>query len=127
MSQTQKIDDVSAIADAIRENDRFVVATHENPDGDALGSMLGVALGLRALGKDVVMYLSGTARTPGEYRFRDLSEVQRELPPDTEERVLLAVDAANERRIGPEPDVIERAKLVLDVDHHHENRRFGDA
>jgi phosphoesterase RecJ-like protein len=126
MSQTQKIDDVTAVADAIRENDRFVVATHENPDGDALGSMLGVTLGLRQLGKDVVMYLSGTAPTPGEYRFLDLSDVQRELPADTEERVLLAVDAANERRIGPEPDVIERAKLVLDVDHHHDNSRFGD-
>ena len=126
MSQTQKIDDVSAVADAIRENDRFVVVTHENPDGDALGSMLGVTLGLRELGKDVVMYLSGTAPTPGEYRFLDLSDVRRELPDDTEERVLLAVDAANERRIGPEPEVIERAKLVLDVDHHHDNSRFGD-
>jgi phosphoesterase RecJ-like protein len=126
MSQTQKIDDVTAVADAIRENDRFVVATHENPDGDALGSMLGVTLGLRELGKDVVMYLSGTAPTPGEYRFLDLSDVRRELPADTEERVLLAVDAANERRIGPEPDVIERAKLVLDVDHHHDNSRFGN-
>ncbi len=126
MSQTKKLDDVSAIADAIRENDRFVVATHENPDGDALGSMLGVTLGLRELGKDVVMYLSGSAPTPGEYRFLDLSEVQRELPADLEERVLLAVDAANERRIGPEPDVIERAKLVLDVDHHHDNSRFGN-
>lgn len=126
MSQTQKIDDVSAVADAIRENDRFVVATHENPDGDALGSMLGVTLGLRELGKDVVMYLSGTAPTPGEYRFLDLSDVQRELPDDAEDRVLLAVDAANERRIGPEPDVIERPKLVLDVDHHHDNSRFGD-
>ncbi len=126
MSQTKKLDDVSAIADAIRENDRFVVATHENPDGDALGSMLGVTLGLRELGKDVVMYLSGTAATPGEYRFLDLSDVQRELPADLEERVLLAVDAANERRIGPEPDVIERAKLVLDVDHHHDNSRFGN-
>ncbi len=126
MSQTQKIDDVSAVADAIRDNERFLVATHENPDGDALGSMLGATLGLRALGKDVVMYLSGTAPTPGEYRFLDLSDVRREVPADAEERVLLAVDAANERRIGPDADVIERAKLVLDVDHHHDNSRFGD-
>ena len=50
MSQTQKTDDVSAVADAIKDNDRFLVATHENPDGDALGSMLGITLGLRALG-----------------------------------------------------------------------------
>jgi len=38
-----------AVADTIRANDRFLVVTHENPDGDALGSMLGLALGLRAL------------------------------------------------------------------------------
>jgi len=126
MSQTQKRDDVSALADAIRENDRFLVATHENPDGDALGSMLAISLGLRALGKDVVMYLTGNAPTPGEYRFLDLSDVQRELPADMEERVLLAVDAANERRIGPDSEPIERARLVLDVDHHHDNSRFGD-
>src|SRR5438309_27845 len=125
MSQTQKqTDELSAVADAIRSNDRFVVATHENPDGDALGSMLGVTLGLQKLGKDVVMYLSGDAPTPGEYRFLDLSAVQRELPGDLEERVLLAVDAANERRIGPEPPV-ERAKLVLDVDHHHDHSAVG--
>jgi phosphoesterase RecJ-like protein len=125
MSQTQTSNDLSAVADAIRSNDRFVVATHENPDGDAVGSMLGATLALRDLGKDAVMYLSGDAPTPGEYRFLDLSDLQRELPADMEERVLLAVDAANERRIGPEPAVIERAKLVLDVDHHHDNSRFG--
>src|SRR4051812_443030 len=107
MSQTTKTpNDVSAVADAIRSNDRFVVATHENPDGDAVGSMLGATLALRALGKDAVMYLSGDAPTPGEYRFLDLTGVQRELPEDMEERVLLAVDAANERRIGPEPTPI---------------------
>jgi phosphoesterase RecJ-like protein len=126
MSQTQTSNDLSAVADAIRSNDRFVVATHENPDGDAVGSMLGATLALRNLGKDAVMYLSGDAPTPGEYRFLDLSDLQRELPADMEERVLLAVDAANERRIGPEPAVIERAKLVLDVDHHHDNSRFGN-
>ena len=47
---------------AIREHDRFLVATHENPDGDALGSLLATTLGAAALGKDVVMFLSGTCR-----------------------------------------------------------------
>src|SRR5882672_7529882 len=117
--------DLKAVADAIRANDRFVVVTHENPDGDALGSMLGVALGLRPLGKDVVTYLSGGGPMPGEYRFLDLSEIRRELPEDLEERVLLAVDCANERRIGPDDNGLERAKLVLDVDHHHDNSHFG--
>ncbi|HEV8461800.1 MAG TPA: bifunctional oligoribonuclease/PAP phosphatase NrnA [Gaiellaceae bacterium] len=117
--------DLEAVADAIRTHERFLVVAHENPDGDALGSMLGMTLGLRALGKDVVMYLTGTAPLPGEYRFLELSNVQRELPDDTEERVLVAVDCANERRIGEATTGVDRAKLVLNVDHHHDNSNFG--
>jgi phosphoesterase RecJ-like protein len=117
--------ELEAVADAIRTHDRFVVVTHENPDGDALGSMLATTLGLRALDKDVVMYLTGTAPLPGEYSFLDLEGLQRELPADTEERVLIAVDCANDRRIGVEATGVDRAKLVLDVDHHHDNSRFG--
>jgi bifunctional oligoribonuclease and PAP phosphatase NrnA len=118
--------ELEAVADAIRTHDRFVVVTHENPDGDALGSMLGVTLGLRALGKDVVMYLTGTAPLPGEYRFLDVSGLQHDLPADTEERVLVAVDCANERRIGETATGVDRAKLVLNVDHHHDNSKFGN-
>src|SRR5205085_3423681 len=111
----QTTGDLQAVADAIRAHDRFVVVSHENPDGDALGSMLGTALGLRDAGKDVLMYLSGSAPMPGEYQFLELGDVRRELPDDLDERVLLAVDCANERRIGPDETLTERAKLVLDV------------
>ena len=109
-------DDVKTVADAIRENDRFLVVTHENPDGDALGSMLAMTLGLRALRKDVVMYLSGSAPTPAEYRFLDLDDVRRELPDDLAERVLLAVDCANDRRIGDHLHVIVDAFTALHRD-----------
>jgi phosphoesterase RecJ-like protein len=125
-SSRQSDGDVAAVADAIRTNDRFLVVTHENPDGDALGSMLGTALALRALRKDVVMYLSGSAPTPAEYRFLDLTDVRRELPDDLEERILLAVDCANERRIGETNTGVDRAKLVVNIDHHHDNSQFGN-
>ena len=117
--------DLTAVVDALRSNERFLVLTHENPDGDALGSMLGAALGLRELGKDVVMHLSGDAPLPGEYGFLPFGELRRDLPDDLEERVVLALDCANERRIGPDADVLERAPLVINVDHHHDNNRFG--
>ena len=125
MPQTIMTTEVQAVGEAIRSNDRFVVTTHENPDGDALGSMLALTLGVRTLGKDVVMYLTGTAPTPAEYRFLNLDGLVRELPPDTEERVLLAVDSANERRIGPETAPVDRPKLVVNIDHHHDNNCFG--
>ena len=126
VSRTQTKTELQAIADAIRSHDRFVVVTHENPDGDALGSLRATTLALQALRKDVVAYLASAAPTPAEYRFLDLSELQRELPADMEERVLVAVDCASERRIGPDDPAVSRAKLVLDVDHHHDNSRFGD-
>src|SRR6058998_3339412 len=92
----QTSEEQAAVVEAIRGNDRFVVVTHENPDGDALGSMLAATLGLRAAGKDASMYLTGTAPLPAEYRFLDLDGLARTLPDDVCERVLVAVDCANE-------------------------------
>jgi phosphoesterase RecJ-like protein len=116
--------DLKAIADALREHDRFLVVTHENPDGDALGSQLALTIALRGLGKDVVMYLPAGAPLPREYAFMRLGELRREAPADAAERVLVAVDCASEHRIG-DPEAIARAPLTLDIDHHHDNTRFG--
>src|SRR5204862_8042368 len=123
MTQTT---DLKAIADALRQHDRFLVVTHENPDGDALGSVLAATLALRQLGKDAVMYLAGHAPLPGEYAFMPLDELRRELPDDAGDRVLLAVDCANESRLGPDPEILHRSQFTIDIDHHHDNTRFGD-
>jgi phosphoesterase RecJ-like protein len=122
---TMTAPDLEAVAGAIRTHDRFIVATHENPDGDALGSLLATTIALRSLGKDVTMFLSGDAPLPAEYAFLDLDGLQRRLPADVEQRVLLAVDCASERRIGPDAAPVERAALVVNIDHHHDNSRFG--
>jgi bifunctional oligoribonuclease and PAP phosphatase NrnA len=125
MSSLPKTSDVEAVADAIRSHDRFLLVTHENPDGDALGSILAMKLALDALGKDSVMYLYGDAPLPAEYSFMPLEELRRELPEDWRERVLIALDCANESRLGPDPEPLAGASLVLDIDHHHDNSRFG--
>jgi len=122
MTQTTELE---AIADALRRHDRFLVVTHENPDGDALGSLLAATLALRQLAKDAVMYLAGDTPLPGEYAFMPLEGLVREPPADAAERVLLAVDCAKEERIGDDT-AVTRAPLVLNVDHHHDNTRFGD-
>src|SRR5580765_8340224 len=116
---------VGAVADAIRSHDRFLLVTHENPDGDALGSILGTHIALEQLGKDSVMYLAGTLELPQEYGFMDLGGLTRTLPDDAAERVLLALDCANAKRTGVEPEALEAFPLTIDVDHHHDNTRFG--
>ena len=126
MSSPQPTSDLQAVADALRANDRFLVVSHENPDGDSLGSLLATALALRQLGKDAVMYLSGDSPLPREYAFMPLDDVTRQVPDDVADRVLVAVDCAKADRIGPDPGLLMDAKLKLDIDHHHDNSRFGD-
>src|SRR5437660_1381183 len=116
--------ELTAVADAIRSHERFLVTTHENPDGDALGSLLAMKLALDQLGKDADMVLFGDAPLPGEYGFMPLTELRRRWPDDVSERVLLAVDCANESRIA-DPEVLGRVPLSVDIDHHHDNTRFG--
>src|SRR5918912_3961388 len=114
-----------AVADAIRAHERFVLTTHENPDGDALGSLLAARLAFDQLGKDSVMVLNGDAPLPGEYQFMPLAELRRRWPDDVSERVLVALDCANESRIA-DPEVLGRVPFTINIDHHHDNTRFGD-
>src|SRR5215204_4817864 len=116
--------DLDAVVDAIRGHDRFVLTTHENPDGDALGSLLAMKLALDQLGKDNLMVLHGDSPLPGEYAFMPLDDLKRRWPDDVAERVLIALDCANESRIA-DPEVLGRVPLSIDVDHHHDNTRFG--
>jgi len=117
--------DLGAVVEAIRSHERFLVTSHENPDGDALGSLAAMHRALAQLGKDSVMYLAGPAPLPAEYGFMGLDELVREPPGDAAERVLVAVDCANESRLGDE-SVLAVAPFTIDIDHHHDNSRFGD-
>jgi len=118
--------DLETVVDALREHERFLVTSHENPDGDALGSLLAMHLALEQLGKDSVMVLTGDAPLPGEYRFLGLAGrgLRRDLPADRSERVLIAVDCANETRPA-DPSILDGVPLTINIDHHHDNTRFA--
>ncbi len=119
--------DRDAVVAALRAHDRFVVTSHDNPDGDALGSLLATHLALGALGKDSVMVLGGPTSLPDEYGFLELTGrgLRRDAPADAPERLLVAVDCAQASRIV-ETRLLETAPLTINVDHHHDNTRFGD-
>src|SRR4051795_12852219 len=118
--------DLEATVAALRDHEKFLVVTHENPDGDALGSLLATTLALRQLGKDAEMILLGDAPLPREYHFMQLDGLLREPPADAAERVVVAVDCAKADRIGPDVTMLDLAPFVVDIDHHHDNTRFGD-
>jgi phosphoesterase RecJ-like protein len=102
------------------------VAGHRNPDGDAVGSVLGLARALSERGADVVVWHPDGAWVPEDLAFllRPGEDVATEPPADMAERTLVALDCASGARLA---DDATRALpgLVVNVDHHHDNTRFG--
>jgi phosphoesterase RecJ-like protein len=116
---------LAEIAAEIRGADRFLLTTHENPDGDALGSLLAMHHILGAIDKDSVMFLASKEfPLPIEYRFLPLEEVFHEAPVDLVDRVVVFLDCGNIDRMPV--DWLQRdGSRVLNIDHHHDNTRFG--
>jgi phosphoesterase RecJ-like protein len=122
---TRRDGSLGDVADALRSGDRFLLTTHEGPDGDALGSLLALHHILRQLGKDSVMFLAAKEfPLPVEYRFLPLEEVFHEPPVDVVDRVIVFLDCGNIDRMPV--DFLRRDDAaVLNIDHHHDNTRFG--
>lgn len=114
------------VADVIRNHRRFLITTHEGPDGDALGSLLGMHYLLQAIGKDSVMFVAAKEfPLPIEYRFLPLAEVFHEPPVDIADRVVIFVDCGNQDRASSAIRE-QAAELTINIDHHHDNTFFAD-
>jgi bifunctional oligoribonuclease and PAP phosphatase NrnA len=109
----------------IRDAQRFILVTHEHPDGDALGSLVATQRILTQLGKDSVMYISADEfPLPHEYRFFRFEGLVNELPDDLEQRTLVYLDCGNVDR-NPVETLQRQDAHILNIDHHHDNTHFG--
>ena len=109
----------------LRDADRFILVTHENPDGDALGSLVAMNEILGRLGKDSLMFMAADEfPLPYEYRFFLLDGLISVPHEDVEERTIVFLDCGN---IDRNPaDVLKRdGAHILNIDHHHDNTHFG--
>jgi phosphoesterase RecJ-like protein len=108
----------------LREDQRFVLAAHENPDGDALGSLVAMQGLLQTLGKDSAMFISpDDLPLPREYRFFSLDGLITVAPADIAERTVVFLDCGNIDRNSA--SVLRDGAHLLNIDHHHDNTRFG--
>ena len=118
--------DLERVAAELRDRDRFLLTAHEGPDGDALGSLLGLHKVLTQLGKDSVMFMAAKEfPLPIEYRFLPLEEVFHEAPADMADRTVVFLDCGNIDRM-PVEWLTAGGNDVINIDHHHDNTRFGD-
>jgi bifunctional oligoribonuclease and PAP phosphatase NrnA len=117
---------IERVAHEIRTRDRFLLTAHEGPDGDALGSLLGMHHLLAQLGKDSVMFLAAKEfPLPIEYRFLPLEEVFHEAPADMADRCAIFLDCGNIDRM-PVDFLSAEGLFTINIDHHHDNTLFGD-
>lgn len=114
---------IPQVAAALKDGRRFVVTSHVNPDGDALGCSLAIAELLDALGKQVTVY--NESRVPDAYGFLPTAKrVTRRLPTSFDTAVFL--ECPDHLRVGDRVDVVmQAATTVINIDHHASNSRYG--
>jgi phosphoesterase RecJ-like protein len=109
----------------LRAADKFVVVAHENPDGDALGSLIAMQGILTAIGKDCLMFIAARELPlPEEYDWFELDGLVSEPPADVDERTIVFLDCGNVER-NPAEAFRRPGMHILNIDHHHDNTCFG--
>jgi phosphoesterase RecJ-like protein len=115
------------VVDELKEGEKFLLTTHENPDGDALGSLVAMHKMLTLMGKDNIMFMSADEfPLPYEYRSLPLDDVSHVLPDDAEERTIVFLDCGNIDRM-PVGFLRRDDAHIVNIDHHHDNTMFGTA
>ncbi len=111
--------ELTAVARTLQATKKVVVACHEAPDGDALGSLIGCGTALRRGGWDTVLWAPGDTPLPADYAWLGYDDVVRMPPADLSERLLLALDCGSAARLGVDgPAALTTADATINVDHH---------
>lgn len=107
-----------------KKGHKFLVVSHVSPEGDAVGSLLAMALALRSLGKDVTAYLEDPI--PETFRFLPgASTVVHELNNDVSFDATFAVDCGQKERLGRGFMALSDPGRIVNIDHHATNDCFG--
>lgn len=115
---------LSEIADLLRGAQRIGIAAHIRPDGDAVGSVLGLALSLRALGKTVYPLLEDGV--PENLAFLPGTETVLQPSGALDLDLAVALDTATHERVGAGcVEAFSRAPVLVNIDHHPTNPRYG--
>jgi phosphoesterase RecJ-like protein len=111
-------------AQLIRDNEDIFVATHVRPDGDALGSLLGLALALEKLDVRVARLCANPV--PSQYQFLPGADRVSGHLPEWAPRLGIVVDCDGLARVGRLERTFAELPYLIDIDHHATNNSFGE-
>ena len=115
---------IDRIIEALRQSHTVCVVGHIRPDGDCVGSQLGLTLTLRNEGKKVVCW--NEDRIPQKYEFLDRDGIIQKPRKGMKFDCVVATDAASFERLGKVGRCIANRKLLINIDHHESNTRYAD-
>jgi len=114
---------IDRILEVIRESKTFCIVGHVRPDGDCIGSQIGLGLALRKLGKDVLCWNEDTV--PQKYAFLDPNHLLQKPSGPRDFDLLICTDCASFERLGS-VGAAARRKCLINIDHHRSNTRYGE-
>jgi phosphoesterase RecJ-like protein len=115
---------IDRIIEALSESRSICVVGHLRPDGDCVGSQLGLALALKNEGKKVVCW--NEDGIPEKYEFLDPDRVFQKPRKGSQFDCVIATDCANFERLGKVGLCIGDRKVFINIDHHESNTRYAD-
>ncbi len=122
---SQRASTAEAVIGALRKASRVILATHTHPDGDAIGSIVAMRMVLAAIGvRSSVFVAAHDLPLPEELATFDLGEVVHEDTVDVTDGTVVFLDCGNADRT-PLGDRLADIPVLINIDHHHDNTRFG--
>jgi len=115
---------IQRILDGIRESQTICVVGHVRPDGDCIGSQLGLALALQNQDKKVVCWNQDPL--PAKLAFLDTKKIYQPPRAGRKFDCVIATDCASFERLGQAGEHIKNRKLFINIDHHASNTRYAD-
>src|SRR5436189_3070100 len=115
---------IDKILDAIKDAKEIVVVGHIRPDGDCIGSQLGLTLALKAEGKRVSCWNQDVV--PDKLRFLDPDKLVERPKSGKQFDLVIATDAASFERLGTVGPAVMDRKQLINIDHHESNTRYGE-
>lgn len=113
------------IIQTIMGSDNFIITSHYSPDGDNLGSSIGLYLALKKLNKKVFIVLDDLMPKNLKFLYQDVNICKSEEL-NLNEYILIALDCGDKNRICCSESIIKNSKLIINIDHHASNDNYGD-
>lgn len=113
-------------AAALRDATSAVVCAHVRPDGDAIGSVLGLTLALRSMGVDAIPTTADIRSAPSTYRWMPGFELYTHADELEPPEIFVALDTPTPERLGYARELAEKAGRVVVIDHHPDAVEYGD-